>query len=200
MSYKRYWPAIVLFRFSEAFSSLLVYFACCDRMRSTSHPSYVSSSGSSGTDTNLDGDTLMISPNTITANLVDLDQHLELPAAPSLVSQQRQSSLDELAAFEGDPLEWLIENEVTEDEDDRTNSWLPESSLPYFPNLGHGKLGAPTETTHMEVEPEIDHHVYGHSTASDTMVEAAIINNMGDPNVTVQSLFLPGESNVLLLL
>jgi hypothetical protein len=139
----------------------------------------------------------MISPNTITVNLVDVDQHVELPAAPSLISQQRQSSLDELAAFEGDPLEWLIENEVTEDEDDRTNSWLPESSLPYFPNLGHGKLGVSTETTHMEVEPKME-HFYGHSTVSDTMVEAAIINNMVDPNVTVQSLFLPGESNVLL--
>ena len=158
----------------------------------------------------MDVDALMTSPNTVTVDLVDVDQYLKLPAAPSLVSQQQQhqqSSLDELAAFEGDPLEWLIENEVGEDDDGQTNSWLPESSIPYFPELGKGKFAASSEVSrHMvAAEPGVgDHHgrpdvvVVPHQcTAADIMVEQAITNNMVDPNVTVHSLFLPGETNTL---
>lgn len=184
----------------------------------TSHPSYVSSTGSSGTDTEpsveswcgMDVDTLMISPNTVTVDLVDVDQHLKLPAAPVLVlqeQQQQQSSLDELAAFEGDPLEWLIENEVGENDDGQSNSWLPESSIPFFPELGKVKLAATSEISLHVVAPEPvvgnhhEHHniaaVPHHVTASDIMVEEAITNNMVDPNVTVHSLFLPGETNSL---
>ena len=121
--------------------------------------------------------------------------------------QQQQSSLDELAAFEGDPLEWLIENEVGENVDGQTNSWLPESSLPYFPALVKGQLTASSEIFLHVVAPEPvagNHHdhpevvvVPHQATASDIMVEEAITNNMVDPNVTVHSLFLPGETNSL---
>lgn len=135
----------------------------------------------------------MVSPNTITVDLVDINAYLK-PSVQEQQAQQQQSSLDELAAFEGDPLEWLIETGVAED-DEKNNSWLPESSLPFFPDLNKDKVvGQPQDPSAMEVE-----HHNSHppplliAPASETMVEDAISNNMVDPNVTMQSLFLPGE-------
>jgi len=138
----------------------------------------------------------LISPNTITVDLVDIHQHLKPTDDEEeqlhQLQQQHQSSLDELAAFEGDPLEWLIETGVAEDEDDcgddheKHNAWLPESSLPFFPDLNKPSNAVEPTNHCMVVDPPA---------VSDTMVEDAITNNMVDPNVTVQSLFLPGETN-----
>ena len=141
----------------------------------------------------------MISPNTITVDLVDIHAYLK----PSVEQQQQQqSSLDELAAFEGDPLEWLIETGVAAEDDDERNggeSLLPESSLPFFPELNKDKVVGQQEQQQQEQDSTIEEqaHCAPMVTASETMVEDAISNNMVDPNVTVQSLFLPCETTGL---
>lgn len=184
---------------------------------SPSHPSYVSSTGSDvqGTLEQQAEQQALISPNTIIVDLIDVDQHLKLPPAPFPVQQppqattvvdpqqqqqQTASSLEELAAFEGDPLEWLIETAAEEDGANPGHSWLPESSLPYFPDLGKDQVvvaqGSSNEGSGegdmMVVEQQQQPPAVSETT------EDAISNNMVDPNVTVQSLFLPGETNPLL--
>lgn len=147
----------------------------------------------------------LISPNTITVDLVDIDQHLKPTDVQQLQEiQQQRSSLEDLAAFEGDPLEWLIETGVAEEGDDKQNAWLPESSLPFFPELNKDTVVGQQPTS---VEPT-SHRLVGETdrasetvastqvtAASETMVEEAINKNMVDPNVTVQSLFLPDEAD-----
>jgi hypothetical protein len=81
-------------------------------------------------------------------------------------------------AFEllgADPLEWLIETDCTQ-------HYLPESSLPLFPYLHDDKMivnnnewNDDEEFTRSENEPG--------------MVEDALLHNMVDPHVTMQSLF-----------
>jgi hypothetical protein len=106
-----------------------------------------------------------ISPNAV-VNMVDLH------SAPTLAAED--GAFDLLGE---DPLEWLIETD--------TQQYLPESSLPLFPFLDDDKVvyaGEEEEEEPQELarkEPESD------------MVEDAILNNMVDPNVTMQSLFLP---------
>jgi len=140
----------------------------------------------------------MVSPNTITVDLVDVQAHLK----PDVQQHEHQESLDELAAFEGDPLEWLIETGVAAEDggDEKNGPWLPESSLPFFPSLIKDKMqqhdASTTTEAHHDMEGEHRSHVP--FAASETMVEDAISNNMVDPNVTVQSLFLPGEATGLL--
>jgi hypothetical protein len=75
---------------------------------------------------------------------------------------------------EWDPLEWLIET-------DGTQNYLPESSLPIFP-FSDDKLIVPDDDEEPSAEMrEMD------------LVQDAILNNMVDPNVTMQSLFLPED-------
>jgi hypothetical protein len=80
--------------------------------------------------------------------------------------------------LEEDPLEWLIETDCSQ-------QYLPESSLPLFPFLQDDKLiltepeGECKDDDAPAKEPQTD------------MVQDALLNNMVDPNVTMQSLFLP---------
>ena len=77
-----------------------------------------------------------------------------------------------------DPLEWLIETDCSQ-------HYLPESSLPIFSySADDGKVADDTEeeeykSSQQEPEPEPD------------MLEDALLHNMVDPNVTMQSLLLP---------
>jgi hypothetical protein len=65
-----------------------------------------------------------------------------------------------------DPLEWLIDLD--------TQQYLPESSLPMFPDLVE------------HVAPEIICN-------QPQLVEDALLNNLEDPNITLQSLFPESE-------
>lgn len=85
-----------------------------DLSYSSSFPSYISKSSSSS-----ESDNWSISPNTVVAEAVDLHQ-LALQQAPA-----------EQFDFTEDPLEWLIDTD--------TQQYLPESSLPLFPDLKEDK-------------------------------------------------------------
>lgn len=95
-----------------------------------------------------------------------------------------------------DPLEWLIETDCSQ-------QYLPESSLPLFPFLqddedDDDKLGLPQDDTDDDDEEHIQDERPDNAVASSDnvmmiktdMVEDALLNNMVDANVTMQSLFL----------
>jgi hypothetical protein len=84
------------------------------------------------------------------------------------------SNGDDDAMDEWDPLEWLIET-------DGTQNYLPESSLPIFPFSDDKMIATDDEEESSAEMREMD------------MVQDAILNNMVDPNVTMQSLFLPED-------
>jgi hypothetical protein len=81
--------------------------------------------------------------------------------------------------LEEDPLEWLIETDCSQ-------QYLPESSLPLFPFLQDDKL----ILTEPEDQRKDDDNALAKEPQTD-MVQDALLNNMVDPNVTMQSLFLP---------
>lgn len=107
-----------------------------------------------------------ISPNTV-VNLLDLHNPL---------SHNEEEGFDLLGE---DPLEWLIETD--------TQQYLPESSLPLFPFLDEDKMAYAAN--------EEDYSLYLSSAKEPEpdMVEDALLLNMVDPNVTMQSLFLPSD-------
>ena len=77
-----------------------------------------------------------------------------------------------------DPLEWLIETD--------SQQYLPESSLPLFPFLNEDKVIYPSNE-------EEDFQYLAAKEPEQDMVEDALLHNMVDPNVTMQSLFLPTD-------
>lgn len=81
----------------------------------------------------------------------------------------------DFGAFGQDPLEWLVDAEP---------SILPESSLPVFPDLSTG-----------DVDQQGELHVVEDATSEGSsdyvMIEESILSNIADPNISVQSLFLP---------
>jgi hypothetical protein len=83
-----------------------------------------------------------------------------------------------------DPLAWLVDAEP---------SILPESSLPVFPDLSSGgDDGHFMETD--QIEPHIVEDSTSHTSAGDhSAIDESILNSIADPNVTVQSLFLPPD-------
>ena len=66
----------------------------------------------------------------------------------------------DIQEFQEDPLEWLVDLDAQQ--------YLPESSLPMFPELVEAAPVPPVTSC---------------------IVEDALMNNMVDPNVTLQSLF-----------
>ena len=86
-----------------------------------------------------------------------------------------------------DPLEWLIETDCTQ-------QYLPESSLPLFPfhtiTSDDDKLSIHNHHHSVDDVNEDDHN----ETNIEAMESNAMLLRMTDPNVTVQSLFLPTTS------
>jgi hypothetical protein len=87
-----------------------------------------------------------------------------------------------------DPLEWLIETDCTQ-------QYLPESSLPLFPfhsiNSDHNSMDDDfDDKLHIHNSPNVDGIV---DTAPNDDNEVLLLR-MTDPNVTVQSLFLPSTT------
>ena len=114
-----------------------------------------------------------ISPTGVT----DIYNHLE--TLPS--SKNAEENLYDFRGFGEDPLEWLIETEP---------SMLPESSLPIFPDLSSGDDGQ--GQYYLQANPPLNESLVG-GTSSElepSVVDDAVLNNIVDPAVTVQSLFL----------
>lgn len=194
---------VVLFRFVNTWFFTQFYFF------RPSFPSYISKSSAgsaNGSVVGMDNETQwsvgfspednLVSPNTISVDLID-DNSQSNDKTSAFVQQQQeeQRSLDELAAFEGDPLEWLIEIGVNEvvGKNDGASAWLSESTMTFFPDLNKDKL----MTYHhhrSEESPALD--VSAEHALTKNMVEAAISNNMVDPIVTVQSLFMPDDTTM----
>lgn len=90
--------------------------------------------------------------------------------SPNTVVQLVERPNDDAEEEEWDPLEWLIETDGTH--------YLPESSLPLFPfdkeEEEEGMHGVEVSEEMREMD----------------LVQDAILHNMVDPNVTMQSLFL----------
>lgn len=109
-----------------------------------------------------------VSPNTVIGELLDLSSdkasdHVGLQDN-ELQTEDPSASFD-FRDLNEDPLEWLIDLD--------TQRYLPESSLPpAFPELA---------------DTVVD------NTTSISMIDDAVLNNMVDPAVTMQSLFPHNE-------
>lgn len=91
---------------------------------------------------------------------------------------QTAATVEDVADFDflgDDPLEWLIETDCTQE-------YLPESSLPFLPFTADATKEDEEQLRQAAPEPE----------AAD-MVEDALLHNMVDPHVTMQSLFMPTD-------
>jgi hypothetical protein len=111
--------------------------------------------------------------------MVDLHGHMHFPEISN------DGSTDDAFDLMGDdPLEWLIETDCTQ-------HYLPESSLPLFPfTMKDDKLVIDDDDSHHDNLSSL--HDSADMQQLD-MVQDAILHNMVDPNVTMQSLFLPTE-------
>lgn len=98
-----------------------------------------------------------ISPNNVIGEFVDLAVD-KLDAYGTSDVPMETFDMQELGE---DPLEWLVDLD--------TQNYLPESSLPAFPELADPVQEA---------------------AAQSSLVDDAVLNNMVDPIVTMQSLFL----------
>jgi hypothetical protein len=147
-------------------------FPLCSNFHRTPYPSFIFKSSSSTGSENWS----TVSPNAV-VNTVDLQYHTESSENGHVAAVVGATDFDLL---EEDPLEWLIETDCSQ-------QYLPESSLPLFPFLQDDKL--------ILTEPEDqckddDDNALAKEPQTD-MVQDALLNNMVDPNVTMQSLFLP---------
>ena len=120
-------------------------------------PSYVSKSSGS-----CEGEWNAVTPVSV-ASLVDLHNPVD-QAAHSLV-EPSDSELSDLLDGE-DPLAWLVDVD--------TQQYLPDSSLPMFPDLNSD------QTISSSLAPSLE--------KKDDMIQDALANNMVDANVTLQSL------------
>ena len=94
---------------------------------------------------------------------------------PYAVAPEDAGSFDLLGE---DPLEWLIETDCTQ-------QYLPESSLPLFPFLHDDEI--------VDTEEEEPQEELAPQEPQPGMVDDALFHNLVDPNVTMQSLFLPSN-------
>lgn len=140
---------------------------------SPSFPSFISKSASSSSGSE---NWSTISPNAV-VNMVDLQQQQHPYDDDDSPEDAAAASFDLLGE---DPLEWLIETDCTQ-------QYLPESSLPLFPFL-HDDVD-----TEQEEEEELHAPQEGPG-----MVQDALFHNLVDPNVTMQSLFLPTTNDVIM--
>ena len=156
-----------------------------------SYPSYISkSSSSTGSDENWS----TISPDNVIWDRVDFGNYSEYA---NIISEDNSNSMlgvynntaDDVShhpsdnhnctssAYDllgDDPLEWLIETDCTQ-------QYLPESSLPLFPF--HAISSDYCHDPHLDDKLEASND------------DNEILLRMTDPNVTVQSLFLPTTSS-----
>lgn len=135
----------------------------------TSFPSYVSNSSFSTSSDNWSA----VSPTCVT-DTIDLHNPIDKAAVAIEVPGAEQFEI-----IGDDPLEWLIETD--------THQFLPESSLPLFPDLSQDKVVC----EHMVLEAK---NTSAQEQSANSMVEDAI-SNMTDTSITMKSLFLPAESS-----
>lgn len=175
-----------------------------------SYPSYISkSSSSTGSDENWS----TISPDNVIWDRVDFgnsnsseyalisedsynDSALYSSNTVDVDSPPTNPSSNAFDLLGEDPLEWLIETDCTQ-------QYLPESSLPLFPfqsiNSDHNTMDDDyDDKLHIHNNPIVDGIVDDMGTSAATMSTTApnddnevLLLRMTDPNVTVQSLFLP---------
>lgn len=120
-----------------------------------------------------------VSPNNVAVELIEFDPY-SVPNPVPMDPIAEHSVTYDLQDLGEDPLEWLVDID--------TQQYLPESSLPAFPDLGETCRAA---ESHHSMGPVPD-PIAPTLQADMNMVEDAVLN-MVDPHVTMQSLFLPNE-------
>ncbi len=122
-------------------------------------PSYVSKSSGS-----IAGEWNAVTPVSV-ASLVDLRNPVDQAAHSLVEPTSSDSELSDLLDGE-DPLAWLVDVD--------TQQYLPDSSLPMFPDLNND------QTINSSLAPSLE--------KKDDMIQDALANNMVDTTVTLQSL------------
>lgn len=163
-------------------------------------PSYSSSMSKSSSSTGSDENWSTISPDNVIWDRVDFGNSSSNYSEYAIISEDNSNSAlygssntadddaptsNNHSAFDllgEDPLEWLIETDCTQ-------QYLPESSLPLFPfhtiSSDDDKLNI-----HNDIDGDDDDNDDGNMAAMDSSSNDLLLR-MADPNVTVQSLFLP---------
>lgn len=140
--------------------------ASCEATGIVSDQLWCASSGMSKSSRCSSGNWSTVSPNTVIGELLDLSSK----SSDHVGFHDHEQSDDPATSFDfqdmnEDPLEWLVDLD--------TQRYLPESSLPpAFPELADAVV---------------------ENTTSASIIDDAVLNNMVDPAVTMQSLFPHSE-------